>query len=71
MCFPAPRGVENSSGICGCWEDALRDGHDTGWCWKMVGVFQKPVKAFAITFLAALAHLCVFVLLHKDKVRCT
>lgn len=71
MCFPAPQGVGNSSGICGCWEDALRDRYDIGWCWKMVGVFQKLVKAFAMIFLAALDHLCVFLLLYKDKARCT
>ena len=66
-CCAEPREVENSSGICGCWEDAVRDRDDIGWCWKTGEVFQKLVKAFAVIFLL-LWMVCV-VLYYFLKIR--
>lgn len=64
--FAEPRELVNSGGTCGCWEDALRDSGDAGWCWKMGEVLQKESKAFAeIFFFSAREGLRTFDLLYK------
>lgn len=60
-CFAEPQEVGNLSGICGCWEDALRDRGDLGWCWKM----REVDKAFAVIFLAALEGCAFFIYFTK------
>lgn len=53
--------MESSSGICGCWEGALRDRDD-----RLVLENRRNVletKAFAVIFLADQSVLCIFVLL--------
>lgn len=50
-CFAEPWELENSSAVCGCWEDALRDRGDVGCCQKMGEGLQKGDKAFAVIFL--------------------
>lgn len=56
---------ESWTGIGECWEDALRDRSDVGWCWKMGEVLQKSGQGICSDFLAALEGLCIFDLLHK------
>lgn len=63
--FAEPRELVNSGGLCGCWEDALRDRGDAGWCWKMGEVLQKEGKALAAIFFSAREGLGTFDLLHK------
>lgn len=66
--FAEPGGVENSNGICGCWEDALRDRHDRLLLESRRNILENG-QGVCSDFPAALGVLCVFVLLYKDKAR--